>query len=211
MKEIYLLSGLGADKRVFEFIDLSGFNINHVVWIEPLDGESIESYSKRHLGQIRTPRPILIGVSFGGLVAVEIGKLVETERVILISSARTKFGLPIYSRVIGALRLNKLVPTQLLKVVNRATFWLFGTKTKQENDLLRVIIKETDSKFLKWAVNQLLTWKNTTTLTNSVHIHGTADKLIPLSTADFKIQDGGHLMIMNRGDELSKLIRTALI
>jgi hypothetical protein len=49
MKEIYLLSGLGADKRVFEFLDLSDFKVNHVDWVEPMDKESIESYAQRLL------------------------------------------------------------------------------------------------------------------------------------------------------------------
>ena len=62
MKEIYLLSGLGADKRVFDLIDLSDFKLNHVEWIDPFDDEPIENYAQRLLTQITTPKPILIGV-----------------------------------------------------------------------------------------------------------------------------------------------------
>src|SRR6188474_3274769 len=101
MKEIYLLSGLGADKRVFDFVDFSGFNVNHIDWIEPQDNESLERYASRLLEQIKTPRPSLIGVSFGGMVAVEIAKLMETNKIIIVSSAKTKLDIPIHFRMVG--------------------------------------------------------------------------------------------------------------
>lgn len=210
MREIYLLSGLGADKRVFDFIDFSGFKTNHVDWIAPTENESIENYAKRLLGQIKTMQPIIIGVSFGGMVTVEIAKIIETERVIIISSAKTKFDIPFYFRVVGQLRINKLIPTRILKTVNSLTYWFFGTKTKRENELLRSIIKETDNRFLNWAVDKIANWRNTTLLTNLTHIHGTNDKILPFKTADYKVSNGGHLMIVNKAEEISGLINKIL-
>ena len=210
MKEIYLVSGLGADKRVFDFIDFSGFKVNHVDWVTPFDNEKIESYAKRLLRQIKTPKPILIGVSFGGLVTVEIAKQIETEKVILISSARTKFEIPIYFRLVGQLGINKIIPTRIFKTTNSLTYWFFGTKTKNEKELLKAIIKDTDRKFLIWAIDQIVNWTNTTAVTNLTHIHGTDDKILPLKTPDYKIRDGGHLMVINKGDEVSGVIRNIL-
>jgi hypothetical protein len=210
MKEIYLLSGLGADKRVFDFVDFSAFKINYVEWIEPLHNETIESYAKRLLTQIHTHKPALIGISFVGIVAIEIAKLIEADRVILISSVKTKADIPIFLRIAGRLRLHKLIPIRLLKSVNRFTFWFFGTKTESENELLRAIVKETDNKFLRWAIDKIVNWKNTSLLTNLVHIHGTDDKMLPLRTTDFKISGGGHLMVINQGEELSRLLKDLL-
>jgi pimeloyl-ACP methyl ester carboxylesterase len=210
MKEIYLISGLGADKRVFEFIDLSGFKLNHIDWIDPLDNEPIESYAKRLLRQITSNQPTLIGVSFGGMMAVEIGKIIDTGKIILVSSAKTRFDMPLYFRVIGQFRLHKLMSTRLLKSVNSLTHWFFGTKTKEEKDLLKSIITETNGIFLTWAVDKIVTWRNVTILKNTTHIHGTADRILPYKSADFKILDGGHLMIINKGEELSRLIRKVL-
>jgi len=210
MREIYLLSGLGADKRVFDFLDFSGYKVNYVDWVDPFDNESIESYAKRLLVQIRTNRPIIIGVSFGGMVAVEIAKQIETDKVILISSAKTKFDIPAYFRIVGQVGLNKLIPARILKTVNGLTYWFFGTKTKKENELLTAIIKETDNRFLKWAVDKITNWRNTTLITNLIHIHGTHDKILPFKMADFKISNGGHLMIINKGEEISRLIHRIL-
>lgn len=210
MRDIYLLSGLGADKRVFNFIDLSGFNVTHITWVAPKDNESIEHYANRLIAQIPTSRPIIVGVSFGGMMAVEIAKQIETEKVILISSAETKFDVPLYFRGVGQLRLNKIMSTKMFKTVNVFTYWFFGTKTEKEKQLLRSIIHDTDNKFLSWAIDKIANWNNTTKLSNTAHIHGDADKIIPIRTADFTIAGGGHLMILNRGAELSELIRKIL-
>jgi pimeloyl-ACP methyl ester carboxylesterase len=205
-----MLSGLGADKRVFDFIDLSGFGINHVDWIAPSNNESIESYASRLLEQIKKTRPTIIGVSFGGMMAVEIAKQIETEKVILISSAKTRSDIPFYFRIMGQFGLNKLVPTRILKSVNGLTYWFFGTKTKKENELLTAIIGETDSRFLSWAIDKIVNWRNTTLIANLIHIHGTEDKILPSRTADICVPNGGHLMIVDQGKEISRLIRQIL-
>lgn len=210
MKEIYLLSGLGADKRVFGYIDFSGFKTNHIDWIDPIDNESIESYSKRILRQIPTTRPILIGVSFGGIMAVEIAKQIEAEKIILISSAKTKYDIPFYFRLVGQLGLNRIIPAKIFKTVNSLTHWFFGTKTTKEKELLTKIIKDTDTKFLKWAIDKIVNWGNTTPITNMTLVHGTNDKILPLRNADFKVEKGGHLMILNKGEEIGELIRKTL-
>ncbi|HWA32524.1 MAG TPA: hypothetical protein VG737_00265, partial [Cyclobacteriaceae bacterium] len=73
-RKLYLLSGLGADKTALDFIDLSGYKCTHLEWIQPVKNESIESYAKRLSKPIDTIRPILIGVSFGGMMAIEISR-----------------------------------------------------------------------------------------------------------------------------------------
>jgi pimeloyl-ACP methyl ester carboxylesterase len=207
MKEIYLLSGLGADKRIFELLDLSDFKVNHVAWIEPTDNETIQSYAQRLLNQITTDRPTIIGVSFGGIMTIEIARLIETEKLILISSAKTRNDLPIYYRLVGQLGINKIIPAWILKNANPLTYWFFGTKTKKQKDLLKEILKETDDKFLKWAIDKIVNWENVTELKNVKTIHGTADRILPFKTADFKINNGGHLMIIDKSDLLNGALK----
>ena len=210
MREVYLLSGLGADKRVFDFIDFSDFRTIYIDWIDPVDNESIENYAKRLSGQITTTRPVVIGVSFGGIMTVEVAKQIETEKIILISSAKTKYDIPFYFRLVGLLKINRIIPTRFFKTVNGLTHWFFGTKTTKEKKLLTTIIQDTDTKFMRWAIDKIVNWKNTTILTNLTHVHGTNDKILPLKTADNKIINGGHLMIINKGEELSGIIKKVL-
>lgn len=198
MKEVYLLSGLGADKRVFDFLDLSAFDPKYIEWVERL------------LKQISGDQPILIGVSFGGIMSIEIGKLIGTEKIILISSAETRNEIPWYYRMIGRLGINRLMPTDLLKGVNQLTYWFFGVSDKKEKEMLRIIIKGTNTKFLKWALDKIMNWRNITNLPNVYRIHGTKDRVLPMTKAHYKLINGGHLVIVSRANEISRLLRETI-
>ncbi len=84
---IYLISGLGADYRVFQKIDLEANSYTHIKWDKPKSqNQSIIDYTKGLLAQIKHENPILIGVSFGGMIAIEIAKLIPVRKIIIISS-----------------------------------------------------------------------------------------------------------------------------
>lgn len=208
MKELFLFSGLGADKRVYEYLDLSAYKVNHVDWIDPLPNESIEQYAGRLSEKIGKNNPILVGVSFGGMVAIEIAKQIPVEKIILISSAKSKKDIPAPRfDFMRKLQLHRFIPTRLVKNPNRIVFWFFGVEKKWEKDLLRAIMCDTNVAFFRWAIDRIVNWGNETVLDNAIHIHGTKDRLIPFTTADYKIEGGGHLMIINRAEEIEEIIR----
>ncbi len=207
--EVYIFSGLGADERVFQRLDFSGYSTTFVKWIVPQDKETIEQYATRLLDQITTTKPTLIGLSFGGLIAVEVAKQIETEKVILIASAKTKHEIPFYYRIAGQLGLHKLLPTRYLKSSNIITNWFFGTSSTFDKKLLKQILIETDPTFLKWAIDKVARWKNQTQIKNIFHIHGTSDRILPLSfiKCNSTIKNGGHLMTLNKSEELNQILR----
>jgi pimeloyl-ACP methyl ester carboxylesterase len=209
MKQIYLLSGIGADHRVLQDLDFSGYKTTFIKWIQPLINESIEDYAKRLIEQIKTEKPIIIGLSFGGMMAVEIGKLINTEKIILIASAKTKFEIPLYYRFIGSLGLHKLMPANLMKQPNLISNWFFGIQSKKDKVLLATILRDTDSKFLKWAIDKIVNWQNVIIPLNLKHIHGTSDRILPhrFVLADVKIEGGGHFMTTNKVNKLNREIR----
>jgi hypothetical protein len=47
MKNIYFFSGLGADERVFQYVDLSFCNPIFIKWNLPFENESIENYAAK--------------------------------------------------------------------------------------------------------------------------------------------------------------------
>lgn len=210
MKDLFLLSGLGADQRVFDFLDFGNHNVHHIAWISPLKNETLKEYAARLTQQITSTHPVLIGVSFGGMVAMEIGKIIETEKIILISSARTKRDIPLNFKLTGKLRLHRTVPPSFMKTTNPITSWLFGAQTKIEKELLSAILRDTDDQFLNWAIDKIVGWDNVDALKNVTQIHGTSDKILPLKEAKFVIKGGEHLMIVNRADEVSQAIKEAL-
>lgn len=213
MKKLYIFSGLGADRRVFKYLDFSGFDVTFIEWIAPKNNEVIEEYAKRLTEQIHSEKPILIGLSFGGIMATEVAKQIQTEKVILIASAKTKNEIPFYYRFLGALHLHKLLPAQLMKQANFFSFWLFGIKKEEDKKLLKAILYDTDPKFLRWAIHAIVCWKNTTVPQNYVHIHGSSDKILPLQfiKVDQIVEGGGHFMTINKPEELNLLLRQSLL
>ncbi|MGV8994487.1 MAG: alpha/beta hydrolase [Flavobacterium sp.] len=169
-EKIYIFSGLGADERVFQKLDFSGIDVTFITWIIPLEKESIEQYATRLLNQIPSKNPIVIGLSFGGIMAVEIAKQIETKKIILIASAKTKDEIPFYFRLVGKLNLHKILPASLLKSSNLVTNWFFGTCTLEDKQLLKQILIDTNPFFLKWALDKVAKWKNVDQPKNIFHI-----------------------------------------
>lgn len=212
MENLYIFSGLGADKRVFKYLDFSKYNANFVDWILPFENESIEDYAKRLTTQITSEKPILIGLSFGGIMAVEVGKIIESKKIILIASAKNKSEIPFYYRLAGFLNLHKLIPTKLMKSSNFLSFWLFGINSKKNKILLTEILKDTDESFLSWAIDKIVNWKNTFNHKNLRHIHGTKDRILPIQfvKSDVKIVDGGHFMTIDKFEELNIVLENLI-
>jgi pimeloyl-ACP methyl ester carboxylesterase len=210
MKEIYFIPGLGADRRVFQYLDLSEYSVHYISWIEPLEDEQIEHYASRLVNQIKSSDPTLIGVSFGGMMAVEIAKQIKTAKVVLISSARMQREVPSYFKRLGRLGIQNIIPASWWKRPNRLLYYFFGIHTAQERVLLSEIVRDTDSRFLKWAIRQIVHWKNEIIPANTILIHGSADRLFPQSQADITIPEGGHFMIVSRASEISGHLRRIL-
>ena len=108
MKTIYIFSGLGADERVFNKINFGNKKVVYIKWILPTKDENLGHYAFRISNQIQTYKPLLIGLSFGGMMAIEVAKHIDTEKIILISSAKTKYEIPFYFRLAGKLSLHKI-------------------------------------------------------------------------------------------------------
>ena len=87
---VYFMPGMSANSLIFERIKLpKGFISNFLEWIPPKKDEKITNYSKRLSRLIVHENPILIGVSFGGLIVQELSKIIKTRKVIIISSIKT--------------------------------------------------------------------------------------------------------------------------
>ncbi len=213
MKTLYVFSGIGADERVFYKIDFNSHNVHFIQWIAPQKNEQIEHYSLRLTSQITTHNPVLIGLSFGGMMAVEVAKHISTEKIIIISSAKNKNEIPLYFRLAGKLGLPKIIPSKALIKINVFTNWFFSNRTAEDKKMLSAILHDTDPLFLKWAIHSIATWQNTTVHKNLYHLHGDADRILPhkFITADEIVKDGAHLMIVNRATEINTALRKLLV
>lgn len=212
MHRIYVFSGLGVDRRVFDAIDFRGLTVEFIPWIKPIQGESLGEYAVRMLTFIPAENPILIGLSFGGMLAIEIAKIKRTHKVILIASVENEKQLPLVYGFIGKFNLHKLIPTKLLKKSTFISHWFFGIDQPSDKKLLHQILKDTDGAFLVWAIDAILKWKTKSNVKNVIRIHGKADRIIPLrkTKVAYLVEGGGHFMTVTHAKEVEAAIHQAI-
>ncbi|HZY83088.1 MAG TPA: alpha/beta hydrolase [Cyclobacteriaceae bacterium] len=208
--KIFLLSGLGADKRLFSNLDLSGHEVIDVSWVPPSKGDTMETYARKLVDQVNGDNAVLMGVSFGGMVAVEMGKVKPVKKIILISSSVVATELPALYRFAGKLKIHRLISGRLLKNSHRLMNWVMGAADPVRKKLLADMLRDTDPKFLYWAIDKVVTWKNETVPSNVVRIHGSKDRVLPVRKTNYLVDGGGHLIVANRADEVTKYVNEIL-
>ncbi len=208
--KIFAFSGLGVDERVFENLKID-CDLIHLPWLDFSPKMNLEDYAKSYKELLPEGEKFgVLGLSFGGLMAVELTKIVKPEFCILISSAETYHDLPHVYRRFGQFGIHKLLPASFFIPPFFMANYFFKPKDKS---LLAQILKDSDPKFNKWAMHNLLTWSNEVRLKNVLKIHGTKDKLIPFpkDKTTVPVEKAGHFMIHNQANELSGIINKYLL
>jgi pimeloyl-ACP methyl ester carboxylesterase len=207
--KVYFISGLGADRSIFKHIQLpSHCKPVFLDWISPVKNESLADYALRLSKKIDPAEKFsLIGLSMGGMIAVEIARHFNPLHVVLISSVPSSQHLPKYYHYLGILKLHKFLPISLFQkgaLLKR----LFTTETAEDKRMLKVMIRKTDVHFIRWGLEAILTWKNEKVPQNIIHIHGTHDEILPkrFTKPTHTINKGGHLMVMNRAGEINRIL-----
>ncbi|MBK9635435.1 MAG: hypothetical protein IPO64_13325 [Bacteroidetes bacterium] len=91
---LYLIGGLGADERVFKYLNIN-VKTQIINWILQEPNEELKSYAKRLTEQINKNEEFaILGVSFGGIIAIEMAKFIRPKKLILISSVESSNQLP---------------------------------------------------------------------------------------------------------------------
>ena len=204
---------MGANSKVFERLKLDDYNLNYIEWIIPYKNESLVEYSKRMAVDIDRSKPVnLIGLSFGGIIVQEISKFIDVEKIIIISTVKTRKELPTHYKISSVLILHKLIPSMFFHNTKLMAKTLFG----KNNDKIVIAIERyftmRDIRYSRWAIDKVVNWKQTEYPKNLLHLHGTKDSVFParfISNATF-IEGGTHLMIFNKANKLSEHISTFL-
>jgi pimeloyl-ACP methyl ester carboxylesterase len=79
--------------------------------------------------------------------------------------------------------------------------------------MLKDMIRKSEPYFIRWAMNAVLTWQNKEVPQPLFQIHGSKDAILPkrCTTPTHVINTGGHLMIMNRAEQINAILNEILI
>ncbi len=200
---VYFLPGLAANSSIFKHIqlDTNVFEMHFLEWMIPFDDESISEYAIRFCKKINHENAILVGVSFGGIIAQEMNLVYDFKKIIIISSVKARHELPLHLQLAGKTKVYKLLPTSLFaQNIDLLSKYAFGKPIVKRLDLYKQYLSITDKRYLDWAIKQVVSWNQETSDPNLVHIHGDQDIIFPIENMKncIIVEGGTHIMILNR-------------
>ncbi|PIA79400.1 alpha/beta hydrolase [Gaetbulibacter sp. 4G1] len=199
---VYLMPGMAASPKIFEHIKLSEnqFEIHYLEWIIPIDKETISDYALRLSKDIKHDNIVLLGVSFGGVLVQEINKHIKARKLIIVSSVKSMHELPKRMLITKVTKAYKLVPTQLASNIDIFAKYAFGSNVNKRLELYRKYLSVNDSKYLSWAIENMVCWNQTDYNPEIIHIHGDNDAVFPIKNIVncITIENGTHIMIINK-------------
>jgi pimeloyl-ACP methyl ester carboxylesterase len=195
------MPGMAASSLIFENIKLpeSDFTIHYLEWIVPQKKESLTSYVSKLSKLVAHENPILIGVSFGGIIVQEMAKQIAVEKLILISTVKSNKEFPRRIRFSKTTGLHKIFPTSLIQSFELWSKYSFGISSNKIA-LYKKYLSVNSSIYLDWALDVIVNWEQEDSLPGLIHIHGDEDPIFPIKYInDCIIVPGGtHIMIVNR-------------
>lgn len=214
---LILFPGMGASQRMFQSQRLAFPDLIVPDWIEPKYKETLPQYARRLAETIDPGRPYIVGgASFGGMVALEVARYLDTRACVLIASIRSRRELPWRYRWLGPLA--STIPgtcenlagwgIQFGEAVSRP----FRKKTIQESPLVHMASEQ--GRFLRWASIATLRWKPKANAFRFPieQIHGDADLVLEsrLTTPDVVIPKAGHLLTLTHPAQVNQFLENAI-
>ncbi|NVK51626.1 MAG: alpha/beta hydrolase [Flavobacteriaceae bacterium] len=212
---LYFLSGLAANSKIFEHLQLDStkYECHFLEWKIPLTkDEPIQSYAQRMCKEITHKNPVLIGVSFGGVMVQEISKLINTKKVIIISSIKSTEELPKRLKLVQLTKVYKLFPAKFIENIDEYIDYFLGDYQQKRVQLYKKYMSVRNALYLHWAIDTVLHWQQDIPIKNTVHIHGTKDTVFPIKHIQncIEINDGNHAMIITKAKRITQEISKAL-
>ncbi len=199
---VYFMPGLAASSLIFERIDLPQelFEVHFLDWELPVGEESLAEYAKRMSEKITAPNPVLIGVSFGGILVQEMAAFLNPQKVIIISSVKSNLEFPRRMKIAKTTKAYKLIPTSIFSNIEKLSTFSFGKSIAQRLKLYERYLSVRDVQYLDWAIERIVLWDRILVDKTVVHIHGDADEVFPMEYISecIVVKGGTHVMILSK-------------
>lgn len=197
------MPGMAASSTIFERIQLpeDTFEMHLLEWEIPNIGETLSAYAQRIAEKVTYENPILIGVSFGGVLVQEMKQFLKPKKVIIISSVKSNTEFPRRFKVAKTTKAYKLIPTKLFENIEMLVKFSFGSSiVKQRMALYEKFLAVRDKRYLDWAIEKIINWDRTEIDEEIIHIHGDADEVFPPKYIKnfIPVKGGTHIMILSK-------------
>ncbi len=204
---VYCMPGMAANPLIFERFQLpKPYKLYFLEWFPPTKNEPIAAYAKRMADKVIHKNPILLGVSFGGILVQEMAKHIKTRRIVIISSIKTHKELPLHMRLGRQTKVYKLLPTQWVNSMEAMIGFAFGPKAKKRMQLHQKYLSVRDKPYLDWAIEAMVEWQQISPPQHIIHLHGSHDLVLPPSGFNnyIPIEGATHALMLTHCGWLNK-------
>jgi pimeloyl-ACP methyl ester carboxylesterase len=212
---IYCFPGQGADRRQFDRLTLdSSFRIEVIEYPAPQKSQTMASFAGELAKRIDTSQPyVLLGVSLGGMLCVELTEILDPKKTIIISSARNRNEYPFQYRFQRNLPFYRAIPGIMILAGAKFLQPIVEPDRRQYPELFKSMLAGKDANYMKRTVELIITWDRTSNSKPIWQIHGTNDHTLPIhgiKAPDYIIENGSHMMTVTRANEISKILNEIL-
>lgn len=215
-KRIVYISGIGADRRAFSKLDSHlGGEAVFADWI-PLESneEHFTGYCERLISKYGiNSYDILIGLSFGGLIAQQIAKKLGNKTVFLISSFRNKSDLRPLMYFGLKTGLYKLLPPIRIPIISEMIAFVLNSKNRESKKVITQMMLDTDFHFMNWCIRQIAVIDLKPEYSeNFINLNGDNDKLVKewIGHSGLTVSGGSHFMVNDKAKEIASKISSML-
>lgn len=212
---VYFIPGLGVDSRVFSYLDIdSTVNQVYLEWPICSESETMESYADKFIAQMDTSKEIyVVGLSLGGMVAIEIAHKCRNVDCILISSAVCKDELPPRYEVFRYIPIYSFIKDYHLKI-SGYVLSRFLALPEDVADLYVNMLTDYSAHLFRRQTEMLLNWNRLQCDVPVLRLHGARDPIIPIKnikTKDYHlVMDGTHKMVVTHAKQISAQLNNYL-
>lgn len=205
---------MGANESIFLPQQICFPNLIVVPWQVPEDGESLASYCARVAKDVDPGCPCIVGgASFGGIVALEMASQLDARGCILIGSVRSPAEIPKRIRALKILApILNFLPFGALKFLAKLAIPALRWFQAKHIAGLAAQFGASDSRVLRWSIEQVFRWNSETFEVPIRQIHGQNDFVFPVSRLepDTSIEGGGHVISLTHPRQVNAFIRESL-
>lgn len=213
MKEInyYLIPGMGADHRIYQRFELQHGNMHFLDWINPDKARDMQEFARIIAEQIQTENNVLVGSSMGGMMAVELSRIVKPRATILISAPTGVHQFPRILKVVKSSRIHRVVRPSVIPSLYRLADTFMGFKDENQRRMFYEMMSNLGPEFIHFSVNAVLDWKNRQPPEGKyLQIVGSKDVLFDYKKMENPVvlEGGGHFSCYDRSEEICSIINS---
>ena len=204
---VYMMPGMAANSKIFDFISLpKNFIIHYLEWEIPILMNPLKIIHQESQKKLKAENIVLIGVSFGGIIIQEISKFIKTIKIIIISSIKSKNELPLMMQLSRKTKAYKFFNVKWIDDFESLALFVFGPIIKTRIELYRKYLSVRDENYLNWSIDQIVNWNQKNPPKKIIHIHGVNDLVFPsiyIKKAIF-LSGGTHAIILRKASWFNK-------